>query len=66
MKIGQVLRETQPEAYEKLNRPGKHHKKKERKAQKENLSFSDIENLMRHDGYCRAKGGALRQVRRGE
>ncbi|TDT63412.1 hypothetical protein [Fonticella tunisiensis] len=55
MKLGQVLREKQPNEYRKLNK----RKKKERKA-KEHLSFYDILELMKHDSYERHRG-ALRQ-----
>lgn len=58
LKIGQILREKQPEMYQELNKTHK----KERKAKKENLSFSDIERMMMHDGYCR-HNGAIKQVR---
>lgn len=60
MKIGQSIKEKQPELYKKL------HKKHKRKRDKEHLSFSDFQNIMKHDSYCRSKGGAIRQVRHGK
>lgn len=60
MKIGEVLRQQQPDTYKKLN---KKRKKKERK--QERLSFYDIQELM--TGGChvykRGRGGAYRQLR---
>ncbi len=62
MKIGEILGENQAEVYKKLNknikkrrgRRGKHSKNRE-------LSFSDFENMMKHDSYYRGKGGAIKQ-----
>lgn len=61
MKIGAFIRENQEEVYYKLNKKRNKKRHRRRKPKKENLSFSDMENLMRHDSYERAPGGALRQ-----
>ncbi|MFL0197374.1 hypothetical protein ACJDU8_17665 [Clostridium sp. WILCCON 0269] len=45
---------------EKLNQDEKFNKDKSRRG--ENLSFSDIEKLMRHDCYRRVKG-VVRRIR---
>ena len=58
-KIGQILREKQPETYGKLKDMCK-----KREKQDCALSFREIESLMHHDGY-RRDGGAIRQVRHG-
>ena len=58
MKIGQILRENQPDIHKKLN---KDHKKKKKPKREENLSFKDVMDLMKHDSYYRGKGGAIRQ-----
>ena len=65
MQIGQILREKQAEVYKELNSQAKGNRKKGRgsKSNKEALSFSDIENMMKHDSYYRAKGGAIKQKR---
>ena len=55
MKIGEVVKSKQPKEYEKINKQ----KKKRKRRRKENLSFNDFENMMRHDSYERHKG-ALR------
>ncbi|WP_185903785.1 hypothetical protein [Hathewaya massiliensis] len=54
MRIGEILKDQQPEVYKKLKGD-----KKERG--KESLSFSDVENLMKHDSYYRGKGGSIKQ-----
>lgn len=62
MKIGAVICVTQEDVYKQLNK--KHKKKRHRKRGKfknEKLTFSDVENLMKHDSYVRAPGGAFRQ-----
>ena len=58
-KIGQILRETQPETYSKLKAMCE-----KREKQDYALSFREIESLMHHDGY-RRDGGVIRQVRHG-
>lgn len=54
MKIGNIVKEQQPEVHKKLE--------SERVKKKEHLSFRDYENLMGHSSYRRGRGG-LRQVR---
>ena len=54
MKIGEILKEQQPEVYKKLI-------DNKKKRGKENLSFSYVENLMKHDSYYRGKGGSIKQ-----
>lgn len=65
MKIGEILRDKQMKVYKQLNSKTKGNRKKGRgsKSNKEALSFSDIENMMKHDSYYRAKGGAIKQKR---
>ena len=57
MKIGQVVKAQQPDVHKKLNKKPR----KKRRRGKESLSFSDFENMMKHDSYYRGKGGAIRQ-----
>lgn len=52
----------QENVYKELNNKfNKKRKRKRHRKRKENLTFSDIENLMKHDSYTRAPGGALKQ-----
>jgi hypothetical protein len=51
MKISEILKEKQPNDYEKL------------KDKIETLSFSDFKRMMNHNSYKRTKGGALKQTR---
>ncbi|QAT40848.1 hypothetical protein [Clostridium sp. JN-9] len=62
MKIGAVIRDTQSDVYKGLNkkRKKKRHRRR-RRPEKEKLTFSDVENLMKHDSYVRTSGGAFRQ-----
>lgn len=64
MKIGNIIKENQPDMYQKLQhkRNSKYKKKKERKPREESLSFSDIQYLMGHSSYKRGRNGAIRQV----
>ncbi|MDO6355296.1 hypothetical protein Q3V94_09510 [Caloramator sp. CAR-1] len=59
MRIGEILKDKQPDVYRKLNK----HKKKERK--QGHLSFYDIEKLMQEGChvYKRGRGGALKQIK---
>lgn len=57
MRIGQILKEKQPEEYMKLR-----NKQKRSKGQ-EHFSTRDIEELMSHSCYKRSKGGALKQIK---
>lgn len=59
-KIGEILRRNQPKEYKKLRAMFKNQKDKSN----EKLSWREIEDLMRHDGY-RRDGGVIRQVRHG-
>jgi hypothetical protein len=61
VKIGQIIREKQPEVYKKINKRCCN-LKKERKP--EHLSFNFYKSLMEEGPvYRRKKGGAYRQVR---
>ncbi|AUM95903.1 hypothetical protein CF098_08930 [Clostridium sporogenes] len=60
LKVGKILETQQPGIHKQLNKNRKQNKKKCRRGKKENLSFSDIMKLMRHDSYKRHRG-ALRQ-----
>lgn len=57
MRIGEILRNKQPVIHKEIN---KHKEKNIRKI--EELSFHDIENLMKHTSYKRVNG-TIRQVR---
>ncbi|KEI75896.1 hypothetical protein [Clostridium botulinum] len=62
MRIEKILKTQQPNTHRKLNKNRKQNNKKRRRGkQEENLSFSDVMDLMKHDSYYRGKGGALRQ-----
>ncbi|AVQ40525.1 hypothetical protein C7M56_18350 [Clostridium botulinum] len=60
LKVGKILETQQPGIHKQLNKNRKQNKKKCRRGKKQNLSFSDIMKLMRHDSYKRHRG-ALRQ-----
>ncbi|WP_155844735.1 hypothetical protein [Clostridium senegalense] len=55
MKIGDIIKENQSEVYKKIKT-----KKKENQVK---FTEKDIKNLMTHNYYKRAKGGAIRQVK---
>lgn len=55
MKIGNILKDNKLEVHKKSN-------KKRKRRRGKNLSFSDFQNMMKHDSYKRV-GGAIRQVR---
>ena len=55
MSIERIIKENQPDNYEKLN--GIRNKKKE------NLSERDLKELMNHSSYRRSRRGAIKQVR---
>ncbi|NEZ47975.1 hypothetical protein FDF74_12360 [Clostridium niameyense] len=61
MKIEKIIEAQQPRMHKELKKNRKHNKKKSRRGNKENLSFSDYVDMMKHDRYKRHKG-ALRQV----
>ncbi|HDK7156463.1 TPA: hypothetical protein PTV43_001592 [Clostridium botulinum] len=60
MKVGRIIETQQPGIHKQLNKDKKQNKKKSRRGKKENLSFSDVMKLMKHDSYKRHRG-ALRQ-----
>lgn len=59
LRIEKILETQRPKEHKQLNKNRKENKKKSRRG--ENLSFSDVMELMKHDSYKRGKGGALRQ-----
>ncbi|WP_080945196.1 hypothetical protein [Clostridium sporogenes] len=61
MKVGRIIKTQQPGIHKQLNKNRKQNKKKSRRGKKEDLSFSDYVEMMKHDSYYRGKGGALRQ-----
>lgn len=61
MRIGNILKENQPDIHKQLNNNEKSNNKKKIRKHKDHLSFHDVENMMRHDSYNRGAGGALRQ-----
>lgn len=65
MEIREILKRTQPELYEKLNKRDRNNKRssKKRKENKVNLNKKDIKELMSHSSYRRGTGGAIRQVK---
>ncbi|MCW7999840.1 hypothetical protein CFK35_18390 [Clostridium sp. cpc1] len=60
MKVGKIIETQQPGIHKQLNKNRKQNKKKCRR-DKEDLSFSDYVEMMKHDSYYRGNGGALRQ-----
>ncbi|KIS22032.1 hypothetical protein FDA95_10285 [Clostridium botulinum] len=60
MRIEKILKTQQPNTHKQLNKNRKQHKKKSRRGKKEDLSFSDYVEMMKHDSYKR-HNGALRQ-----
>ncbi|EQB4335437.1 hypothetical protein ACYJ2V_001124 [Clostridium botulinum] len=62
MRIEKILKTQQPSTHKQLNKNRKQNKKKHRRGkQEENLSFSDVVELMQHDSYYRGKGGGIKQ-----
>ncbi|MBD5642961.1 hypothetical protein HYH96_03515 [Clostridium botulinum] len=62
LKVEKILKTQQPGIHNQLNKNRKQNKKKSRRGKKEeNLSFSDVMDLMNHDSYCRGKGGRIKQ-----
>ncbi|MCR1138581.1 hypothetical protein [Clostridium botulinum] len=57
MRIEKILKTQQPNTHKQLNK----NKKRRRGKQEENLSFSDVAELMQHDSYCRGRGGRIKQ-----
>jgi hypothetical protein len=64
MEIREILKRTQPELYEKLNKRDRNNKRssKKRKQNKGNLNEKDINELMSHSSYRRCSG-AIRQIK---
>lgn len=60
MRIGKILEVQQPKEYRNLNKNKKQNKKKKDK-RGQNLSFSDVMELMKHDSYYRGTGGSIKQ-----
>ncbi|MET7041039.1 hypothetical protein WBZ18_03450 [Clostridium botulinum] len=60
MRIEKILKTQQPNTHKQLNKNRKQNNKKSRRG-KEDLSFSDVMNLMSHDSYSRGKGGSIKQ-----
>lgn len=64
MRVEKILKTQQPNTHKQLNKNRKqNNKKRGRGKQEENLSFSDVMDLMKHDSYYRGKGGAIKQRR---
>ncbi|MGO5074342.1 hypothetical protein ACTQ4K_10420 [Clostridium sporogenes] len=61
MNIGRIIETQQPGIHKQLNKNRKQNKKKSRRGKKEDLSFSDVVELMQHDSYYRGKGGGIKQ-----
>ncbi|AJD25872.1 hypothetical protein G8E05_06400 [Clostridium botulinum] len=60
MRIEKILKTQQPNTHKQLNKNRKQNNKKSRRG-KEDLSFSDVMDLMSHDSYCRGKDGSIKQ-----
>ncbi|MBE6075933.1 MAG: hypothetical protein E7210_02320 [Clostridium lundense] len=61
MEVGKIIKIQQPGIHKQLNKNRKQNKKKRGRGKKEDLSFSDVMDLMSHDSYCRGKGGRIKQ-----
>lgn len=62
MKVGKIIETQQPGIHKQLSKDRKQNNKKRRRGkQEENLSFSDVVELMQHDSYCRGRGGSIKQ-----
>ncbi|NCI18593.1 hypothetical protein EXM36_02930 [Clostridium botulinum] len=61
MKVGRIIETQQPGIHKELNKNRKQNNKKCRRGKKEDLSFSDVMDLMKHDSYCRGRGGSIKQ-----
>ncbi|WP_409068864.1 hypothetical protein ACFLKC_14110 [Clostridium caseinilyticum] len=61
MRIEKILKTQQPNTHKQLNKNRKQNKKRRRRGKKEDLSFSDVVELMQHDSYCRGRGGGIKQ-----
>ncbi|EQB3099721.1 hypothetical protein [Clostridium botulinum] len=61
MRIEKILKTQQPSTHKQLNKNRKQNKKKHRRGKKEDLSFSDVMDLMQQDSYYRGRGGRIKQ-----
>ncbi|MCC5422504.1 hypothetical protein [Clostridium botulinum] len=61
MRIEKILKTQQPDTHRKLNKNRKQNNKKCGRGKQEDLSFSNVMDLMKHDSYCRGKGGSIKQ-----
>ncbi|MHB9901442.1 hypothetical protein CF095_13515 [Clostridium botulinum] len=61
MRIEKILKTQQIDTHRKLNKNRKQNNKKSRRGKKEDLSFSDVIDLMSHDSYFRGRGGSIKQ-----
>ncbi|APQ73140.1 hypothetical protein [Clostridium botulinum] len=61
MNVGKIIETQQPGIHKQLNKNRKQNNKRRRRGKKEDLSFSDIMDLMSHDSYYRGRGGAVKQ-----
>ncbi|EPY6430830.1 hypothetical protein [Clostridium sporogenes] len=61
MKVGKIIETQQLNIHKQLNKNRKQNKKNYRRGKKEDLSFSDVMDLMKHDSYCRGRGGRIKQ-----
>lgn len=59
--MGKIIEAQQPGIHKELKKNRKHNKKKCRRGKNKDLSFSDVMNLMKHDSYCRGRGGSIKQ-----
>ncbi|AUN22150.1 hypothetical protein RSJ22_12140 [Clostridium botulinum] len=61
LNVGKIIETQQPGIHKQLNKNRKQNNKRRRRGKKEDLSFSDIMDLMSHDSYYRGRGGAVKQ-----
>ncbi|APQ75183.1 hypothetical protein [Clostridium botulinum] len=61
MKVGKIIETQQPGIHKQLSKDRKQNNKKCRRCKKEDLSFSNVMDLMKHDSYCRGRGGSIKQ-----
>lgn len=63
MNIDEILKANQPNDYKKIKAISKKKKKKIKNRKREELTESEIINLMYHPSYKRSSRGAIKQVR---
>ncbi|WP_423219966.1 hypothetical protein [Clostridium botulinum] len=61
MKVGRIIETQQPGIHKELNKNRKQNNKKCGRGKQEDLSFSNVMDLMKHDSYCRGRGGSIKQ-----